>query len=132
MALEKFALDSLSRIDDGRLAAAFRHALKRCEDDCRDRPAVKDPRRITLHVTLEPVVEDGDDLSSVDVSFKIVDSVPKRQTRKYNMRAVPGGLLFNEASPDEVRQMTLDMAPRPEPVDDEDGAGEPTEARDAQ
>jgi hypothetical protein len=44
------------------------------------------------------------------VTFEIKELVPNRASRVYNMSAGRGGVLWNELSPDEVRQKTLDMA----------------------
>ena len=42
----------------------------------------------------------------------LVFSAPARESRSYNMRAKNRGLLFNELSPEDVDQMTIDDAPR--------------------
>lgn len=119
MALEKFSLGALSTIDNGKVAAAFAHALRRCEEDCKDRPAVDTARTIMLDIQITPVVGDDGALESVNVSFRIKNSVPERQSKTYNktynMQATRGGLLFNELSPDDVRQGTLD-SPGPRAV----------------
>jgi len=112
MALEKFTLATVSDMDGGRIRTAFEQALKRCEDDLKDRPGVKAARKVELHLALAPVA-DGGELDSVNVTFRIKDNVPKRESKAYNMQSVPGGLLFNDASPEDVRQKTLDMAPKP-------------------
>ncbi len=112
MALEKFSLQTLAEMDGGRIRLAFEAALKRLEADCKDRPGVKTARKLALLVSMEPVADDGE-LDSVNVTFRITDTIPKRQSKAYNMQAVPGGLLFNDASPDDVHQMSLDMAPKP-------------------
>lgn len=114
MALEKFDLATLADMDGGRIRVAFEAALRRLEADCRDRPGVKSARKLALLVQLEPVADDGQ-LDSVNVTFRITDTVPKRESKAYNMAAVPGGLLFNDSSPEDVHQMSLDMAPRPRP-----------------
>ncbi len=111
--LEKFTMDTIAEMDGGRIKAAFTQALKRLEDDCKDRPALKKARELHLVMTMTPV-PDGADLDSVNVTFKIKESIPKRESKSYNMQAVRGGLLFNDASPEDVKQKTLDMAPRPE------------------
>jgi hypothetical protein len=113
MALEKFSLASVASMDGSRIEKAFEHALNRCRFDCEDRPAVKGARKITLTVTLEPLVNDAGDLGSVNVAFDLADKLPKRSSKAYNMMPVVGGLAFNELSPEEARQMTLDMAPSP-------------------
>lgn len=112
MALEKFNLEALAKIDGGRLAVVFEQALRRVQEDLHDRPNLKKPRKVEVHITFKPVPHDSD-LDSVDVSFQVKDNVPKRESKEYNMLAVRGGLAFNELSPDEVRQGTLDMAPGP-------------------
>ena len=105
---------ALVGIDDDRLdhRPAFEQALKRLEADCKDRPGVKRARQLQLVVDMQPVADDGE-LDSVNVTFRIKESIPKRESKAYNMQAVPGGLLFNDASPEDVRQMSLDMAPKP-------------------
>lgn len=113
MALERFALSTIATMDDGRINEAFLQALRRCEDDCKDRPGLKDERVVKIEVRMAPIGDEGD-LESVNVAFKITDTVPKRSSKTYNMKSVPGGLLFNDASPEDVRQATLDMAPKPE------------------
>lgn len=113
MAIAKFELGSLSTIDGGRISAAFEHALKRCEMDCKDRPATNKARKVTLVAELVPVCSDSGDLESVDVSFQIKDTVPTRESASYNMKAVAGGLVFNELSKDDINQLTLDDAPKP-------------------
>jgi hypothetical protein len=111
--LEQFTLGTLAEMDGGRIKAAFEQALNRCRHDCEDRPSIAGARKITLTVTLEPVAADSGELESVDVSFALNEKLPNRASKTYNMEAVTGGLLFNELSPDEVRQRTLDMAPKP-------------------
>lgn len=121
MALEKFTLKTLAEMDGGRILEAFEQALNRCRYDCEDRPAVKGARKITLVVSMEPIADDSGDLGSVDVSFDLNDKLPKRGSKTYNMQAVTGGLLFNELSPDEVKQKTLDMAGDRQPAAKVDG-----------
>lgn len=111
--LEKFDLATLSRMDNGRIATAFEQALSRLRYDCEDRPAVEGKRTLTLSVVLEPVAADDGALASVDVTFALSEKLPKRASKSYNMESVAGGLLFNELSPDEVKQKTLDMQPKP-------------------
>jgi hypothetical protein len=113
MVMEQFSLESLNSIDEGRIREAVNAALKRCDVDCRDRPALKDARKVTIEISLEPQVGDTGDLHSVDVSFSVSDKQPKRKSRTYNMASVPGGLLFNERSPEDIKQGTLDLETGP-------------------
>jgi hypothetical protein len=113
MALEKFDLASLTELDGARIRTAFDQAVARLTEDCKDRPNVKARRSVTLMVSLVPVPNDEGDLGSVDVDFQLKESMPKRESRTYNMLPTRSGLLVNEASPDEVKQMTLDEVGKP-------------------
>ena len=108
MALEKFNLQSLVNMDDGRIKEAFEQAMRRCEEDCRDRPAVKEARKVSLVAVVSPVQGEGGDIDSCDVQFQIVDALPKRKSKVYNMRAAKNGLFYNELSHDNHVQMTVD------------------------
>lgn len=115
MALEKFSLSALAAMDGGRLQVAFQQALDRLRYDCEDRPSIKGARKVNLCVSLTPVATDSGELESVDVDIDIAERMPKRSSKSFNMQAVAGGLVFNELSPDEVRQKTLDMAGQRQP-----------------
>lgn len=109
MALEKFKIDTLATIDQGRIKEAFEQAFARLVEDCKDRPELKKPRKLALTIDVAPRTEQGS-LESVDVTFALKERIPNRESRTYNMTAGRGGVLWNEISPDEVRQKTLDMA----------------------
>lgn len=110
--LLKFDLAALKDLDDGRVAAGFDQALQRCVADCKDRPNLKDARTINLKVTIVPVAgDDAGEMESCDVQFKITDAIPKRSSKVYNAKSTRNGLVYNDLSPDEVNQMTLDQAP---------------------
>jgi hypothetical protein len=110
MAIEKFRLESLATIDGGRIKEAFEQAFARLVADCHDRPDLKAARKLGLIVIVEPI-SDGGTLNSIDVNFEMKDSLPKRESRSYNMALDQGGhVVFNELSPEEIRQRTLDMA----------------------
>lgn len=113
MTVKKFDLESIVTIDGGRVNEAFAQALRRCELDCGDRPATPDSRKINLTCELVPVCSPSGELESVNVSFQIKDNLPTRKSSKYNMKATVGGMLFNELSPEDVRQATIDDAPGP-------------------
>jgi hypothetical protein len=112
MAVQKFELKSLSEIDCGRINAAFEHALARCEADCRDRPGTAKTRKVALLINMIPLCDDKGELESVNITFQIKDAIPTRESKTYNMRADRRGLLFNELSPDDIRQGTID-GPQP-------------------
>lgn len=111
--LEKLTLESLAKLDGGRVRAALDQAIARCESDCKDRPALPAKRKIALVLTIAPVLDPDGELDSCDVAFHITESVPKRTSKNYNMKATRGGLMFNELSPKDVHQRTIDEAPGP-------------------
>lgn len=109
MALQPLNLTSLAALDGGRIREAFDQAIERCRADCADRPGIGAVRKVTLLVTMKPLMDESGELDSCDVDFQVQDSAPKRRTRAYNMRATRhGGLQFNELSPDDASQRTLD------------------------
>lgn len=109
MAVQRFDFSALAGIDGGRIKEAWDQAMRRARADCADRPALDRPRKVVLITTLTPVRSPDGTLETVDVQFELDEAMPKRASAKYNMKAVPGGLLFNELSPEDVRQGTLDQ-----------------------
>ncbi len=107
MALKRFEAQSILTIDGARIAVALQQAMDRMHADCEDRPAVAKARTVTLTVTMKPRVEEGE-LDSINVTFGVSESVPKRESRSFNMEKRGRGIFFNEASPDDVKQGTLD------------------------
>lgn len=112
MAVEVFDLASILKIDGGRIREAWEQALKRAREDCYDRPGLKKPREVHLVALLEPDPESD----TVNVSFKVKDQLPPRHSASYNMKQGRGGLLYNEVSPDDVHQRTLDEVGGPRTV----------------
>lgn len=116
MPIERLDLGSVAKLDEGRIREAFEQALKRCMDDCKDRPAVPELRKVQLLATLSPVVGDDGSMESCNVHFQIHDSVPKRSSKTYNMKAKGGSLFFNELSADQIHQRTIDDVEGPRKV----------------
>ena len=109
--MEKFAFARIPEMDGGVIGEAWGQALRRCQDDCDDRPAVDEPRKIVLTMTMTPVPKEDGSLDSCAVEFTITDSLPKRRSKTYDMvarRGARGGLFYNELSPDHGAQGTLD------------------------
>lgn len=107
MALQLFTLETLGELDMGKATKAFEHELRRCVQDCIDRPADSNARTVTLQMTLKPVPE-GDVCDTVSGEFEIKGKVPARRTRLYSFGVKKtGGLVFNADSPDDVAQQTL-------------------------
>lgn len=110
MGLEKLTLASLDVIDGGRLREAFEAALKVARLDCYDRPRLDSARKVLLSISLTPVARQDGTLSSIEVQFEVDNKTPKKVSPSFDMLPEQGGLFFNEMSPDDVRQGTLDQA----------------------
>lgn len=110
--LMKLELAAIAGLDEGRIGMAFADALRRCEEHCRDLPALEKPRKVLLEVSMVPEYDaTSQSCVAVAVSFKVADTVPKRESTTYVMKALHGGgLVYNDMSPDDIRQMTLDQA----------------------
>jgi len=121
MNLQKFDLKTVVDMDNGRIREAIEQAIRRCELDCKDRPNLEGKRTVTLKINLEPVPDEEGNLDSVNVGFSIGDALPRRASKKYNMKAGRGGLVFNEMSPHDVNQATLPgMGPQGEDEEQEE------------
>lgn len=107
MALRKFDLSSLVDLDGGRIREAVEQAVRRCQVDCADRPGVSRARKVLLEIHLVPVTDDGE-CTGVNVQFQVKDTAPKRESKVYNMALTPGGLVVNDLSPEDARQVTMD------------------------
>lgn len=114
MPLEPFKCESLASIDSGRIGVAIDQAVARAHRDCADRPGVEKPRVVTLQIVLIPVAQDGQgDLDSVNVEFRVRESIPLRSSKRYNMRSDGRELRYNELSPEDHAQTTIEPGPRP-------------------
>ncbi len=109
--LHDLTLESLAKLDGGRIGQAFQLSLKRASQDCEDRPQVKKMREITIKVGVLPVAAaDDDHCDEVAWQAVVSDAVPKRQTRVYSARVRAGGkAAFNDESLDDVNQMSLGL-----------------------
>lgn len=120
MSLRKLTLEAVADIDGGRIKAAVEQALARCHRDVVDRPALKQARKVTLTLKITPIPEDcGLSAGSCNVEFDINESIPRRTSKKYNMQTTRAGLLYEELSPEDVRQATLDAMDEPRALDDD-------------
>jgi len=106
--IEKFGMEGLAKLDGGRIKVAFEQAMRRCSDDCEDRPATDDARKVVLTAELVPICDDTGAFVSVDVKFHIKDSQPVRRSATFNMKVSKGNLLFNELSAEDIHQATID------------------------
>ncbi len=111
MALERFNAASIATIDGGRIGVALEQAIDRARLDCVDRPALEKPRKILLEVTVLPVIGQ-ERLDSCGVTFQIKESLPGRESKTFNMRAGANGLFYNELSPEDAAQLTIEPGPQ--------------------
>lgn len=108
--LKELTLATLAEIDGGRLAIAFAQALKRCAEDCDDRPGEKKARNVSLNVSVTPILDEDGMCDDCDVQVNIADSVPKRKSKAYNCSLRKGGhLMFHPDSLDNHEQHTIEF-----------------------
>ncbi len=110
MATQRFSLQTLDILEDGRNAESFRKHVARAALDCYDRPADDSPRKVTLEVAITPVLDKNTlSLDSVFVEVSTFSKVPAHRSKPYNMSVkADGSLAFSELSPDNVHQKTID------------------------
>lgn len=113
MAVKQLTLDTLKDCDFGKSDKAFRVALERAVRDCLDRPADDRARQVALMIELVPVKEIHDNVISCEGAkgkFKIQCKLPAWETEAVSFGVqTNGNLLFNEDSPRDFHQNSLDM-----------------------
>lgn len=110
MSLQPFRLDTLSALDGGKAVVAFDQHTRRATQDIADRPGDKSPRKVTLTITLTPVLQADGLCNEVDAQIEVSSTVPKHRTKPYSFGLNHNGMLiFNADSPDNVNQSTFDM-----------------------
>lgn len=112
MALEKFDLRQLAAIDEGKIAEDFEDALREVERDCRSRPMLDKDRTVAIVLKMRPVADADGKLLEVKTTFDVKSGKPVTSSKVYHMAAGRGGLFYNELSPDDAKQLTLDEVPR--------------------
>ena len=107
-------LADLAALDGGKLEAAFRARLLQVLDDLRDRPGDEDAREIVLKMKASPVADAQGGLEGLKVWFELAAKVPAGRTRDYSAdyqrspAGAPVALIYNDLSPEDVGQGTLD------------------------
>ncbi len=102
-------LSDIEKVDGGLVDAMFTDKLQKALADIKDRPAVKGPRKVTLSVILSPTIDQQGSSFEIDTRFEVKATAPSEQTRRYSMAAIgTDGLIHNDMSPDQVRQLTID------------------------
>lgn len=109
MPMVEMSLSSLQEIDDGRVALAFVHELKRVVLDCIDRPGDTSARKVALVFSLKPVIAEDGACECAKGDFKIKSTVPERKSKNYEFNVnKKGHLLYSSTSPEAVDQTTFD------------------------
>ena len=109
MAKVELTLESLSKIDGGRLNVAFQQELHRVLQDCIDRPALDTPRTITLKVSTVPTLNDDGTLGNAVHKVTINGNLPKRESKPYHSHAGNRGFFVDDLSLDDADQRTFDF-----------------------
>ena len=110
MALHELSTKTLIEIEHGGLAAALDNKLKDAIRDMKDRPHVSGKRKVTLVIELAPkFVDNAGGLEDVKAAMKVKLALPELNTREYVMGARGDKVVFNDLSPQDPNQRTLDM-----------------------
>lgn len=105
----KIEAKDIATLDDGKVGLAIDKELRAVVDDCMDRPGLVKPRAVTIKLAVVPQIGEDGVCEAVVVDAVVHHSKPPRQSRPMQMAVRGNGdLIFNDASPDDVRQSTLD------------------------
>ncbi|MEW4569335.1 hypothetical protein AB1L88_15830 [Tautonia sp. JC769] len=108
MPLHQLSLETLHTLDLGKVNEAFKTQLARVVQDCLDRPGEQKARKVTLEVTVTPILDPDGDCTDARVQMQVVASTPKLRTREYSMGIRRGGgLVFNEDDPADITRPTM-------------------------
>ena len=110
MAIHKLGLDTVNQVADGTIVEAFNVHVKRAVQDISDRPGDKKARKVVLTMELTPVLQANGLADNVAMEVKIKSSIPDHVSRTVEAAIKRNGTaLFNDMSPDNPDQMTLDQ-----------------------
>lgn len=101
-------LGDLQNVSGGELALSFERVLTAQLADCSDRPAVKSPRKITVTMSMTPVVGQEGALADILTEFEVSGKMPVVRTRQISM-GLKGAraLVYNDRSPENRHQIAL-------------------------
>ena len=104
-------IEDLAVFDEGRVAVAFKAAMRQMVFDLADRPAVAKARSVTIQVQMAPDVDDHGDLGHVLVDVDCKKSVPSQRSRAVVAKLIEGEtvLRYNDLAPDAPEQRTIDQ-----------------------
>lgn len=103
MALQKFRFESIGDIEGGSVAVGINQALRAAFLDCSDRPELDSARKVTLEISVKPVMDHGQ-FAYAAVTMGIKSANPGKAI-EVRMRAADDGLEFQPLisnNPDQV------------------------------
>lgn len=102
-------LTNLVDLDNGKVVAAFNHALRQILADISDRPGDRTKRKAVLTVIATPRIDkDLSVLDGSDIQFQVKAQIPVRQSKPYPMLLTADNTaMFQPESPDNPRQAAL-------------------------
>lgn len=103
----KLDFDSLAKLDEGRINKLLVMHIQRLTADCRDRPGDKHPRKLTIDISLTPIISPELECESVSVEIEAKSKIPAYRSKKYEMKPSKAGLEFNQDFPEELDQQPL-------------------------
>lgn len=102
-------MKSIGDLDEGRVGIAVNNALNQIAHDLKCRPGVEKVRKMTITLTMKPQIDADGLLASVDIGKTIKTTLPDTQGHITNAKvSTDGELVWNDASPDDIAQSTLD------------------------
>jgi hypothetical protein len=111
MFLKITKLSELLKLQRGLGEAVCRREIVRIMADLNEGPDLDKARVLTFKIEFLPVCDRMANLSEVKVHFSATSKLVTQQSRDLSMRVTDDGqtLLFNDESPDDVQQMSLDQ-----------------------
>lgn len=107
MPVQNLSMENLGDIDDGSVAVAINQALRAAVNDCQDRPSLKKARKITLEISITPVM-DKRDFHQARVEFTIKQTVPSKGLEVVMRPTTRGdGLEFHPTFSDNPDQLEI-------------------------
>ena len=106
---QKFSIGNLNALDDGKVQVALDRELTKIANDMSQRPGDKTARKLQLEVMFTPSANELGNCDAAMMEFTIKTVLPPRRSATYSVGVAGNGtLVFNDASPDNVNQGTLD------------------------
>lgn len=106
---KQFSVAELGEFNDGKVAIAGDRLIRAAVKDCMDRPGETSARTVDMSITFTPVIGQEGMAESVSIGVKLGGKIPKYHTAPVNASPSTNGQLhFNDMSPDDASQMTID------------------------